>query len=156
MFDASGKLDQALQAALAELVAQEFGAGAMSTTLLKQVLIAIMRRSLNSADRWAERFSVLSDPKISRAFSEMVARPGIRHSLQSLAYASGLSRSAFVARFVEAFGDAPMTVLRRLRMRRARNLLATGHFTMDEVASAVGYSSRASFTRALRKAEAEE
>lgn len=151
-FAAADQVDTTLKAAMAELIKQEIGAGAMSTTLLKQVLITILRRSLTSADRWAERFAALSDPRIARAFSDMLAQPGARHTVQTLAQAAGLSRSSFMARFTRAFGDSPMTVLRQLRMRRARTLIATDSLTIDQVASAVGYSSRSSFHRAYRKA----
>jgi AraC-like DNA-binding protein len=150
-FAAADQVDATLKAAMAELIAQEVGAGAMSTTLLKQVLITILRRSLSSADRWAERFAALSDPRIARAFSDMLARPGAPHTVQTLAHKSGLSRSSFMSRFTRAFGDSPMTVLRQLRMRRARTLLATNNLTLDQVASAVGYASRSSFHRAFRK-----
>jgi AraC-like DNA-binding protein len=151
-FAAADQVDATLKAAMAELIAQEVGAGAMSTTLLKQVLITILRRSLTSAERWAERFAALCDSRIARAFSDMLARPGAPHTVQTLAHTAGLSRSAFMARFTRAIGDSPMTVLRQLRMRRARILLATNSLSIDQVASAVGYSSRSSFHRAFRKA----
>jgi AraC family transcriptional regulator, activator of mtrCDE len=150
-FEAADQVDATLRAAMAELIAQEVGAGAMSTTLLKQVLITILRRSLVSADRWAERFAALSDPRIARAFSDMLARPSAPHTVQTLAHTAGLSRSSFMSRFTQAFGDSPMTVLRQLRMRRARMLLATNSLTIDQVAGAVGYASRSSFHRAFRK-----
>jgi AraC family transcriptional activator of mtrCDE len=151
-FAAADQVDATLKAAMTELIEQEVGASAMSTTLLKQVLITILRRSLSSADRWAERFAALSDPRIARAFSDMLARPGAPHTVHTLAHTSGLSRSSFMARFTQAFGDSPMTVLRQLRMRRARTLLATNNLTLDQVAGTVGYSSRSSFHRAYRKA----
>ena len=62
--------------ALDELIAQEVGAGAMTTALMKQVLVTVIRRSLRSKDVWAERFCLLSDPHVARAFAEMAARPG--------------------------------------------------------------------------------
>jgi AraC-like DNA-binding protein len=150
-FTAADQLDDKLKAALEELLRQEIGSGAMSTALLKQVLITLLRRCFVSADRWAERFVALSDPDIARAFSDMVARPGAPHSVQTLADTAGLSRSTFMARFATAFGDSPMTVLRQLRMRRARTLLATQNLTTERVAAAVGYSSRSSFHRAFQK-----
>jgi AraC family transcriptional activator of mtrCDE len=152
MFDAADQLDAKLKSALKELIAQEIGAGAMTAALLKQVLITILRRSLVADERWAERFAMLGDAKIVRAFSDMLAEPGVPHTIQSLASKSGMSRSAFMSRFTEAFGEAPMTVLRQLRMQRAHTLLQTRHLTVKQVASAVGYSSRSSFCRAFRKA----
>jgi AraC family transcriptional activator of mtrCDE len=151
-FTAADQLDHKLQSAMDELLRQEVGSGAMSMALLKQVLITLLRRSLASADRWAQRFVGLSDPRIARAFADMVARPGATHTVQTLADTAGLSRSSFMSRFTAAFGDSPMTVLRQIRMRRARALLAAGTLTTDQVAAAVGYSNRSSFHRAFLKA----
>ena len=124
-FEAHDQLDQKLRLALAEFAAQEAGTGAMTAAFLKQVLIALLRRSLTSRNVWAERFSMLSDPPIARAFADMVARPGARHSVQSLSQNVGLSRSVFMSRFTAALGCAPMAVLRKLRMRQAAALLTT-------------------------------
>jgi AraC family transcriptional activator of mtrCDE len=155
-FTAADQLDHKLKSAMDELMRQEIGSGAMSMALLKQVLITLLRRSLVSADRWAQRFVALSDPKIARAFTDMIARPGAPHTVQTLADTAGLSRSSFMSRFTAAFGDSPMTILRQLRMRRARTLLAADALTIDQVAAAVGYSSRSSFHRAYQKAYGKE
>jgi AraC family transcriptional activator of mtrCDE len=84
-FDARDPLDHKLESALAELVSQEIGFGAMSAALLKQVIVVLLRRSISSMQSWVARFSMLRDPQIARAFSEMAAQPGRHHSLQSLA-----------------------------------------------------------------------
>lgn len=151
-FDAADQLDQKLKSALAELIAQEIGSGAMVMALMKQVLVTILRRSLNSTRLWAERFAVLNDPQIARALSAMVARPDAAHSIDSLAQASALSRSAFMARFTKAIGASPMAVLREMRMRQAKILLAVDNLTIDQIAKAVGYANRTSFIRAFQKA----
>jgi AraC family transcriptional activator of mtrCDE len=150
-FTPDDRLDRKLSDALQELMAQQVGSGAMSSALLKQVLVTIMRRSLTSADCWTARFAALSDPKIARVFSEMVSRPGARHTVQTLAEVSGLSRSAFISRFTAALGAAPMTLLRELRMRHARTLLATRRITIEQAAAAVGYSSSRGFLKAYRR-----
>ncbi|MGU3450797.1 helix-turn-helix transcriptional regulator [Methylobacterium sp. 391_Methyba4] len=150
-FDSTAQLDRQLRSALDELIAQEVGAGAMTTALMKQVLVAVIRRSLRSRDVWAERFCLLSDPHVARAFAEMVARPGGGHSVTNLAHLAGLSRSAFMARFKLLFGMPPMTALRDLRMRHAAMLLAGNKISVDQAAHEVGYTSRSSFLRAFRK-----
>jgi len=150
-FDADDELDHKFTSALAELLAQEVGVGAMTATLMKQVLVVLLRRSLQSVDLWSERFSILSDAHIARAFAIMVAQPGSAHSVHSLAQCACLSRSAFMARFSALFGQAPMVILRELRMRQARLLLASD-MPVDQVALAVGYAGRSSFLRAYRKA----
>src|ERR1700761_4039419 len=149
-FDASDRLDVYLRTAFDELVAQEIGAGAMSGALLKQVTVALVRRSLKSNALWMERFALLGDPQIARAFADMVARPGAPHTVASLADAAILSRSAFMARFSAALGQSPMQVLRDIRMRQAAAQLRAGDVALDQVARNAGYASRGTFVRAFR------
>jgi AraC family transcriptional activator of mtrCDE len=151
VFTARDLLDQKLEWALAEVASGQVGVAAMTATLIKQVLVTLLRRSLNSPNLWVERFSILSDPRIARVFAEMISRPGFPHSLQSLAQTAGLSRSVFMVRFTEVFGQSPMALLRELRMRHATVLLAANGMSIDQIAVGVGYSNRSSFLRAFRK-----
>jgi AraC family transcriptional activator of mtrCDE len=150
-FDVHDQLDQVMAYAMAELAAQDVGGGAMSAALLKLVLLALLRRCLVSTNAWVERFSILSDPPIARAFAAMTSRPSVPHTVQSLSHAVGLSRSAFMARFSAAFGESPMSLLREVRMRHAADLLAANALSIDQVALNAGYQSRSSFTRTFRR-----
>jgi AraC family transcriptional activator of mtrCDE len=134
-----------------ELLQQEVGVGAMTASLLKQIIVSLVRRSLKSSQRWTERFSILANRQVTRAFADMVARPGAAHSVQSLAHSAGLSRSAFMARFADIFGQSPMAILRDLRMRQAAVDLTTTTMSIEVVALNAGYESRSSFVRAFRK-----
>jgi AraC family transcriptional activator of mtrCDE len=151
-FDETARLDRTLKAAMAELIAQEVGFAVMSETLLKQVIVALVRRSLSSMSLWVERFAMLRDPQVARAFSSMAADPGAPHSVRRLARSVGLSRSAFMARFTEVTGQTPMRILRGLRMRQAAERLRTTLLSIDEIVRSVGYESRSSFVRAFRQA----
>jgi AraC family transcriptional activator of mtrCDE len=151
-FEPADKIDLKLREAVEELRAQEIGTGAMTASLLKQVIVALVRRSMKSSRSWTDRFSILADRQVTRAFADMVARPGAAHTVQSLAHSAGLSRSAFMARFSEIFGRSPMTIMRDLRMRQAALDLTTTSATVDVVAYNAGYESRSSFVRAFRKA----
>jgi AraC family transcriptional activator of mtrCDE len=150
-FDVHDQLDQVMAFAMAELAGQDVGGGPISAALLKLVLLALLRRCLVSTNTWVERFSILSDPPIARAFAEMASRPSVAHTVQSLSHAIGLSRSAFMARFSAAFGESPMSLLRRVRMRRAADLLTANALSIDQVALNTGYRSRSSFTRTFRR-----
>jgi AraC-like DNA-binding protein len=151
-FEPSDRIDGKLREAMNELLSQELGTGAMTASLLKQIIIALARRSLKSSQGWTDRFSILADRQITRAFADMVARPGAAHTVQSLASSASLSRSAFMARFSEIFRRSPMAILRELRMRQAALDLATTTAPVDVVAHNAGYESRSSFVRAFRKA----
>ena len=150
-FAAKDRLDQKLKDAVSELISQEVGSGAMSAALMKQVLVTVLRRSLASQNLWVERFSILKDPQVARAFADMVARPGSPHTVLTLSHTSGLSRSAFMVRFREAFDDTPMAILRQIRMRHAAALLEADTLSIDQIAGACGYASRSSFFRAFQK-----
>jgi len=149
-FEPADQLDNKLKEALTELVSQEVGSGTMSSTLLKQVIVALVRRSLASMHSWVERFSILSDPPIARTFAEMVCNPGAPHSIESLARSACLSRSAFMQRFATVVGKPPMIVLRELRMRQAVEQLKINTLSVAQVAHRCGYASRSSFIRAFR------
>jgi len=151
-FDSAQHIDRTLRLALQELMDQEVGTGAMTATLLKVVLIALLRRSLTSTNLWVERFSLLGDVNIARAFSHMAAHPGARHSVNGLAHIACLSRSTFMARFTEVVGSPPMTVLRGLRMRQAASMLIADELSVEQIARAVGYTSRSSFLKAFHDA----
>jgi transcriptional regulator GlxA family with amidase domain len=61
------------------------------------------------------------------------------HTVQSLSHAVvshavGLSRAAFMARFSTPFGESPMSLLRRVRMRHAADLLTANALSIDQVA----------------------
>ncbi|NLS07416.1 helix-turn-helix transcriptional regulator [Rhizobium sp. P32RR-XVIII] len=150
-FDAYDQLDQVMSYAMVELATDEIGRGPMASALFKLVLLTLLRRCLTSSNAWVERFSLLSDPPIARAFAEMASRPAADFSVQTLCKSVGLSRSAFMARFTAAFGESAMSVLRRLRMRHAASLLAANALSIEQVALQAGYQSRSSFTRTFRQ-----
>jgi AraC-like DNA-binding protein len=145
-------VEDKLRDALNELLQQEVGAGAMSAALLKQVLVTVIRRSLQLVPSWNDQFALLRDEQVARAFARMAAMPGAAHSVQSLAKTAGLSRSAFMERFVHVVGRPPMEVLRDLRMRQAADYAQRNELTVEQIASRVGYSSRSSFVRAFKRA----
>ncbi|MHA6646105.1 helix-turn-helix domain-containing protein [Mesorhizobium sp. A623] len=150
-FSATDQLDHRLSSAMEELVAQEVGTGAMTAALMKQVLVTLLRRSLTTKNLWVERFSILGDPRIARAFAEMVTHPELPHSVESLARTACLGRSVFMVRFTRLFGKPPKATLRDLRMRKAAVLLTNSGLSIDQIVNGVGYTSRSSFSRTFGK-----
>jgi AraC family transcriptional activator of mtrCDE len=150
-FEPIDRVDEKLREAMAELLDQEVGMGAMTAALLKQVIISLLRRSMASSQNWTERFTILSDRQITRAFADMVASPSAPHTVQSLAHSAGMSRSAFMSRFTAIVGRAPMSVLRDLRMRQAALDLTSTTTPIEVIAHNAGYESRSSFARRFAK-----
>lgn len=149
-FKADDRLDMKLKSVMAELMSQEVAVGAMTAALLKEIIVTLVRRSFSSLTFWAGRVSVLSDPHVAIAFANMVVQPGRAHSIHSLATDACLGRSTFIARFNNAVGHSPMTLLRELRMRQAALQLQMSNLPVEQILRNAGYSSRSSFVKAFR------
>jgi AraC-like DNA-binding protein len=145
-------LQTRLRLAFAEFQGRQPGSVVMTSLLMKQAIVLLLRRSLTSPSPWVERFAILRDHRIARAFAEMATRPGAAHTVDSLAKTACLSRSTFMARFHELVGRAPMSVLRDLRMRQAARQLRVSGISIGQIGQAAGYANNSGFIRAFRKA----
>jgi AraC family transcriptional activator of mtrCDE len=150
-FEDGDELGRRLKAAVLEFDTRQVGMRAMTSTLLKQVLIVLFRRSLNSADCPPGWLVTMRDPRVARAFAEMCSRPCAPHSVQSLSRTAGLSRSVFMTRFPAAVGTSPAAALRQLRMQHAAAMMSTAGLSLKQIARATGYSSQSSFLRAFKQ-----
>lgn len=141
-----------LKLAFAELQGRQPGSAAMASLLMKQAIVLLLRRALLAPSPWIERFAILRDHRIAKAFAQMTARPGSAHTVDSLAKAACLSRSTFMARFYELLGRTPMAVLRDLRLRQAAQQLRATGVPIGQIGRASGYANNSGFIRAFRKA----
>lgn len=106
---------------------------------------AAMTASWEEDDRPAEPL----DEAVATVLDAVAARPGEPWSVDTMARLVHLSRSALGDRFRRALGRSPADVLRDVRMRQARLLLAEPGRPVEYVASRVGYGSTAAFSRAF-------
>ena len=93
----------------------------------------------------------LNDPRVSTALALMHQRPGHRWSVAELASRVGLSRSPFTTRFTRAVGEPPQAYLARTRMQLASRMLRQNSGSLAQIASAVGYESESSFSKAFAR-----
>jgi AraC-like DNA-binding protein len=91
------------------------------------------------------------DRQIGVALKSMHQKVEHRWTVESLAAACGMSRSAFAVRFKELVGETPLEYLTNWRMQKASTLLKKGDRKLVEVAESVGYDSEASFSKAFRR-----
>lgn len=90
--------------------------------------------------------------QVQRVTEYMKAHLDEAIGLQELADLLGLSRFHFCTAFRKATGFTPHQWLVRIRMERARELLANSRLTITEIALAVGYQTPSSFAQAFRAA----
>jgi AraC-like DNA-binding protein len=91
------------------------------------------------------------DPQIGIALKCMHEKLEGDWTVESLAAACGMSRSAFAARFKDLVGETPLEYLTNWRMQKATALLRRGDQKLFEVAKAVGYDSDAAFSKAFKR-----
>ncbi|MBO9202389.1 MULTISPECIES: helix-turn-helix domain-containing protein [Niastella] len=151
VFHTNEQLGERLRIAEAEFLSKEIGSSEMSSLLLKQVIILLLRRSLASIDLWCERFSILRDARIAKVMAVMAADPGDGHTVKSLADIACMSRSNFMTTFAAITGKSPMAMLREIRMRHATRLLKNSNLSIDQVSKESGYNSKNSFARVFRQ-----
>jgi AraC-like DNA-binding protein len=72
-------------------------------------------------------------------------------TVESLAEAAGMSRSAFAARFKELLGQTPLEYVTEWRMQKAMQLLQQRDKKLVDVARSVGYESDAAFSKAFKR-----
>jgi AraC-like DNA-binding protein len=132
----------------AELPGYELVASRLADVLFVQALRTHVAGVTCGQANWLK---ALWDPALGLAFQQMHGRPAHPWTVEALARAAGMSRSAFAVRFKEALGVAPLTYLTRWRMHRAAELLAEGGEGTAAVANAVGYDTASAFVKAFRR-----
>ena len=150
--EAGGFLQGALSFIAAEARALRPGGETVITRLADVVVIEAIRRWLNSAPE-ADRgwLKAARDRQVGRAIMAIHRAPAEAWTLDSLARAAGMSRSAFAARFTGLVGVPAMQYLAEWRMHLARARLRGSATPVAAIAAALGYQSEPAFNRAFKR-----
>ena len=151
-FDAQDGLQDRFIVLLAESARPGVGTRALTEALLKQCLVLLLRRKIDRGEPAIPWMTALTDPGLARALQAILERPAERFTVETLARLAGMSRSAFAARFTQALGRTPMSLLKSERLRLARELLVTTDMSVAQIAHHVGFLSRSNFSHAFRAA----
>lgn len=127
------------------------GSMALTRALMTQCLIYLIRSVAQGSNNPLPWLAALDDPGLGRALETLITEPSAHHTLDSLAEAAMMSRSAFAERFREAIGQPPLSFLHEIRLRKAAQLLERNRTTqIDWVAREVGLASRSQFSTAFK------
>ena len=125
------------------------GSAALTASLMNECLVHLFRQLAEKGPLpW---LTALEDDRLGRSLDRIFEDLGGDHTVESLADEAGMSRSAFSESFATAFGQPPMTFLHQLRMQKAANLLQEASYSVEEVASRIGFSSRSHFSHAFKE-----
>jgi AraC-like DNA-binding protein len=136
----------------AELSDTRPGAQLMAEHLSHIMLVQVLRSFLASPARPATGWlAALSDPKIGPAMRLMHEAPATHWTLNDLARAASVSRSAFALRFKTIVGTAPLDYLLQWRMRLARRALRSDTASVSSIAASLGYASDSAFSSTFKR-----
>lgn len=143
-------------AALLELMRWETGdarpgAAIARTNLASLVMVQALRVHLASAPQPEGWLGAMADARIGTALSQMHGDLAQRWTVERLASAAGMSRTAFAVRFKALTGSTPLDYLAGWRMRVARHALRHGDEAIARIAERVGYQSETAFSAAFKR-----
>jgi AraC-like DNA-binding protein len=134
-----------------ESASQQPGAQVMLRRLTELLFIQVIRLWIDQqAEVSVGWVGALRDQPLSVALGLIHQSPEYRWTVQELAEAAALSRSAFSARFTELVGEPPMIYLTRWRMLKATRLLKN-EVRMETIAELLGYKSEVAFRKAFKR-----
>lgn len=134
-----------------EMNAANPGATTVVERLAEVLLIEIMRVYIAQSRQRVGFFQGLLDPRIAKAVQLVHQSPGSPLSLDDMAAAAGMSRSAFAFHFKFVTGITPVSYLTSWRMCLAHDLLQTDNLSVWKTAGQVGYLSEIAFSRAFKR-----
>jgi AraC-like DNA-binding protein len=125
----------------------------VATRLAEVLLIQVLRAHIASGQGWRNNgwLRAIFDPQIGTALSAVHNSVSAPWTVESLATAASMSRSAFAARFKEILGQTPMVYVTEWRMQKAMQLLQQHDKKLIDLARLVGYESDAAFSKAFKR-----
>ncbi len=134
-----------------ESAIQQPGAAVVLNRLTELLFIQVIRcwidQQAEASSGWG---AALRDQPISAALGLIHQSPDHKWTVNELAEAVALSRSAFAGRFTELVGEPPLTYLTRWRMLRAMRLLKN-EVSTGTIAALLGYESEVAFRKAFKR-----
>jgi len=149
---AAALLRETLRMGVFESQAVRPGADSMLSKLSELVFVEALRRYVEKLPAEGKGWLAgVRDPRIGRALALLHAQPERAWTVDELARAVALSRSALAERFATLVGEPPVQYLLRWRLALAARALRAGRDAIARVAERSGYESEAAFSRAFKR-----
>lgn len=146
-------LHNTVQLLAAEMAEPSPGSEAVATRLAEVLFIQTLRAHIASGGESCRRgwLRAIFDPQIGKALKAIHDNVEGPWTVESLAVAAGMSRSAFAQRFKEMMAQTPLDYVTEWRMQKALPLLQRGDRKLVDIALSVGYESDAAFSKAFKR-----
>lgn len=139
-----------------ELIADEVrderpGSSVVLRSLAEVLMVHALRMHIEGEGQGPTWLCALRDEKVAKVLAIIHEAPAERLNAAELAARVGLSRSELFARFSELVGEPPTRYSTRWRMHLATQAMLRDQASLAEVATKIGYSSEAAFSKAFRR-----
>jgi LacI family transcriptional regulator len=111
----------------------------------------VMIEPLGVVTRQSTDVRAVSDPQVSAAVRFIREHACERIQVEDVRKVAALSRTLFERRFRKLLGCAPYEQILKVRLAKARELLALTNLTLAEISERTGFSSPEYFSAALHK-----
>lgn len=142
-----------LQLLAGEMAEQAPGSEVVANRLAEVLFIQAIRTHIASGTESCKRgwLRAIFDPQIGAALTSIHNTVNSPWTVESLAEAAGMSRSAFAERFKGLLGQTPLEYVTEWRMQKAVQLLQQSDKKLVDVAQSIGYESDAAFSKAFKR-----
>ena len=146
-------LHTTLQLLAGEMSEQAPGSEVVVNRLAEVLFIQAIRAHIASGTESCKRgwLRAIFDPQIGAALTSIHNNVNSPWTVESLAVAAGMSRSAFAERFKGLVGQTPLEYVTEWRMQKAVQLLQQRDKKLVDVAQSIGYESDAAFSKAFKR-----
>jgi len=126
------------------------GSSIIVDRLTEVLFIQLMRHQMAGSAKELGYMAALNDAQIGKALNLIHGEQDADLTVERLADAVALSRTAFSDKFSKMVGMSPKSYLLNWRMQRAKLQLQEKNLKMMAVAENAGYASEASFSKAFK------
>jgi AraC-like DNA-binding protein len=142
-----------LQLLAGEMAEQAPGSEVVANRLAEVLFIQAIRAHIASGAESRKHgwLRAIFDSQIGAALTSIHNNVNSPWTVESLAEAAGMSRSAFAERFKGLLGQTPLEYVTEWRMQKAVQLLQQRDKKLVDVAQSIGYESDAAFSKAFKR-----
>lgn len=147
-------LESTIRLLISEVSGNGPGGDILVNRLSDAIFVQVVRAYIAQINQCKETpgwLKALADKEIGPALNLIHDKPEAPWTVATLADAVNMSRTSFATKFAALVKTTPIDYLTSWRMQKAISLMREGEENVEDIATAVGYTSRAAFAKAFKK-----
>lgn len=147
-------LESTIRLLISEVSGNGPGGDILVSRLSDAIFVQVVRAYIAQIKQCKETpgwLKALTDTEIGPALNLIHEKPEAPWTVATLAESVNMSRTSFATKFAALVRQTPIDYLTSWRMQKAVALIRDEKMKVEDIASAVGYTSRAAFAKAFKK-----